>query len=380
MTAAMAVASAAATIVAGDALGRRWGGLPPTAGIVGTGVGALLLPRLIGRAGRRRGLLTGYGIALAGAVLTTLATVAHDPAVTGAGLIAGMLLLGAGNAAGQLTRYLAGDLFPADQRGRAIALVVLGSTVGAVGGPLLLPVTHRLADAVGVDPRAGTFLLGVGAVLLALVASLAAGTGPVRPFVAMPVRALLRQSAARAPLTAMAGAQVVMVAVMTAAPLDMHHHGSGLGAIGLVLSAHTLGMFAVAPLSGRLADRRGGGPVMLAGLCVAAGACALAAGAAQAGDGPHGVIYFGLGVAWNLAFVGGSTALSHGADPEQRLALEGAVDGVVWSIAAIAGAGSTVLLGVGGFRLLGGVAALIALGAAVAVAWSRPPTGAAASA
>jgi len=369
MTAAMAVASAASTIVAGDTLGRRWGGLPPTAGIVGTGVGALLLPHLIGRAGRRRGLLTGYGVALAGAVLTSLASVVHDAALTGFGLLAGMLLLGAGNAAGQLTRYLAGDLFPADQRGRAIALVVLGSTVGAVGGPLLLPVSHRLADAIGVDARAGTFLLGAVAVLIALLASLAAGAGPARPVVAaMPVRALLRQPAARGPLTAMAGAQVVMVAVMTAAPLDMHHHGSGLSAIGLVLSAHTLGMFAVAPLSGRLADRHGGGPVMLAGLCVAAGACAFAAGAAQAGDAPHGVIYFALGVAWNLAFVGGSTALSHGADPEQRLALEGAVDGVVWSIAAFAGAGSTVLLGLGGFRLLGGIAAVIALVAAVAVA------------
>jgi len=38
-----------------------------------------------------------------------------------------------------------------------------------------------------------------------------------------------------------------------------------------------------------------------------------------------------------------------------------------------------VLLGLGGFRLLGSVAALIALVAAAAVAWNRPPTRAAAS-
>ena len=48
----------------------------------------------------------------------------------GVGLVLGLLLLGAGNAAAQLTRYLAGDLFAPGQRGRAIALVVLGSTVG----------------------------------------------------------------------------------------------------------------------------------------------------------------------------------------------------------------------------------------------------------
>jgi len=374
MTAAMAVASAAATIVAGDALGSRWAGLPPTAGIVGTGVGAMVLPRLIGRRGRRAGLLAGYGVALAGAGLVIAASLVHRPAAVGVGLIVGLLLLGGGNAAGQLTRYLAGDLFAADRRGRAIALVILGSTVGAVGGPLLLPVAHRLAAAAGTPPPAGPFLLVAAAVGLAVIASVAGGRGSAHPVAPLPVRTLLRRPEARAPLTAMAGAQVVMVAVMTAAPLDMHRHGSGLGPIGLVLSAHTLGMFAVAPISGRLADRHGGAPVMLAGLCLAAGACAFAAGAAATGDTPHGIIYFGLGVAWNLAFVGGSTALSRDAEPDQRLALEGAVDGVVWSVAALAGAGSTALLAAGGFRLLGGVAAVLAIAAAAGVVWPRPVT------
>lgn len=40
-----------------------------------------------------------------------------------------------------------------------------------------------------------------------------------------------------------------MVAVMTAAPLDMHMHGHGPGMIGTALSKHTLGMFALSPLT-----------------------------------------------------------------------------------------------------------------------------------
>src|SRR4051794_37379415 len=59
--------SAAATLVVADAAGPRWAGLPSTAGIVGTGVAAAALPRLIGRHGRRRSLAVSYAVALAGA-------------------------------------------------------------------------------------------------------------------------------------------------------------------------------------------------------------------------------------------------------------------------------------------------------------------------
>src|SRR3954447_26277504 len=367
MTAAMAVASAAATLVVADNAGTRWAGLPSTAGIVGTGVGAAVLPRLIGGHGPRRSLAVSYAVALAGALVAAAAAGGGSAP----GLITGLLLLGAGNAAAQLTRYLAGDLFPAQRRGSAIALVVFGSTVGAVGGPLLLPSAPGLADAVGRAHSTGPFLLSGLAVLGALLATGSVPAGSSRAPTPVPLRELLASDAARAPLAAMVSAQVVMVAVMTAAPLEMHRHGAGLGPIGAVLSGHTLGMFAVSPLTGWLIDRRGPRPLMLAGLCAGAGAAAFAAGAAGAGDVPHGVVYFALGVAWNLAFVGGSTALSRGVDEDHRLALEGGVDAVVWSLAAAGGAASTVLLAAGGFPLLGATAAALAIVAATVV-YCRP--------
>src|SRR4051812_20671440 len=360
MTAAMAVASAAATLVVADDAGTRWGGLAATAGIVGTGLGAALLPRLIRRRGRRRSLAGSYGLALSGALLAAAAVAGHSAV----GVVTGLLLLGAGNAAAQLTRYLAGDLFPAERRGSAIALVVFGSTVGAVGGPLLLSSSRFLAETLGRADSTGPFLLSALAVLGALLATAPVPAGETQPPPAVPLRELLAARAARAPLVAMVGAQVVMVSVMTAAPLAMHQHGSGLGPIGVVLSAHTLGMFVVSPLTGWLVDRRGPRTVMLAGLCVAAGSAAFAAAAAGTGDVPHGFVYFALGVAWNLGFVGGSTALSRDADEEHRLALEGGVDAVVWSLAAVAGAGSTALLAAGGLPLLGATAAGLAVVAA----------------
>src|SRR5205807_583897 len=91
------------------------------------------------------------------------------------------------------------------------------------------------------------------------------------------LRAVVRTPGARTALGVMATAQVVMVAVMTAAPLDMHRHGQGLDAVGMTLSAHTLGMFAFSPVTGRLLDRAGARPVMFGGLFTLVVATVLAA-------------------------------------------------------------------------------------------------------
>ena len=154
MNAAMAVASGVSTIVVADRLGLAWGGVAATAGITGTGIGALALTRLTVRRGRGRALALGYLVGAVGAVVATGGAVTDDVAA----LLVGMLLLGAGNAAAQLSRYAAAELHTEDRRGRAIGAVVWAGAVGAVGGPLLLGATAALAVATAalVAPRPGT--------------------------------------------------------------------------------------------------------------------------------------------------------------------------------------------------------------------------------
>ncbi|MGP3931201.1 MFS transporter [Nonomuraea sp. KM88] len=355
MNAAMAVASAAGTLVAGDRLGAGWAGVPVTAGIVGTGAGALVLTRLTDRAGRRAALVTGYVAAAAGACLAVAGVVAGDMI----GLTAGMLLLGLGNAGAQLSRYAAAELHPAARRGFAIGVVVWSAAIGAVGGPLLLDVSGDTAAAMGFTSLAGPFLLASLACAAAALASVAAPSRPGRRDGARPsrareaiaprvsLRALARTPAARSALVVMVSAQVVMVAVMTAAPLEMHLHGDGLGAVGATLSAHTLGMFALSPVTGRLFDRFGARPVMLGGLLL----LAFSAGtAAFAPVRPVGL--FLLGYAWNLCFVGGSGRLARDLPDAERLHVEGAVDAAVWTVAAVAGLLSTVIMSAGGYGAL----------------------------
>jgi MFS family permease len=382
MNAAIATGSVVSTIAVADLLGTGWAGLPNTAAILATGAGALLLTRLMAASGRRTGLLAGYLVAAAGAVLATvaLAGAATSRPLVVVLVVGGMLLVGLGNSAAQLSRYAAAELFPPERRGFAIGVVVWSGTVGAVGGPLLLRPAEDAARAAGWAAPAGPFAF---VAVAAAVAGLAAATLPAgarrepgaAPFGRgpAPLTAVLAAPAARTAFAVMATAQVVMVLVMTAVPLAMHHHGHGIGLVGVVLSAHTLGMFVLSPVTGRLLDLAGTRPVTLAGLAL------LVAGAVPVAlvDSSRltGIAVFGLGVGWNLCFVGGSAVLSREVPAADRAAVEGAVDAGVWTLAAAGSMAATGLLAAGGL----GATALVAatLGALPAAALVTRPRAAA---
>jgi MFS family permease len=358
MNAAMAVASAVSTIVTGDRLGAGWAAVPNTAGIVGTGAGALVLTRLMARHGRKVGLTCGY-LASAGGAVLAVAAVARANIPT---LSAGMLLLGLGNAGAQLSRYAAAELYPVDRRGFAIGTVVWAGAVGAVGGPLLLATSSNAAGALGGPALTGPYLLAAVTTLAAaaVVGGLRTRAVPTGPAEDGPrLRQMARERGTRVALAVMVTAQAVMVAVMTATPLDMHMHGQGLGPVGMTLSAHTFGMFALAPLTGRLLDRFGARPVMIAGLLTLAVAVVLAAAIPENGALLRTGALFLLGYGWNLCFVGGSGRLARDLPESARAHVEGAVDAAVWGIAAVASLTSTMALSAGGYGTLAGIAGVL---------------------
>jgi MFS family permease len=129
--------------------------------------------------------------------------------------------------------------------------------------------------------------------------------------------------------------------------------------LGIVLSAHMIGMFALAPVSGRLADRFGGRTVIHVGI----GALVVASVAAFGAGHVSGLTFamFLLGYGWNLVFVGGSAMLSRELPADQRIQLQGAVDAVVWGCSAFASLGSGVLFGLGGYQLVAAIGAVLAL-------------------
>jgi MFS family permease len=373
MQAALLVASTASTLLFAAALGDRWAGVPGTAGVLGTAAGSIGLTWLMGRSGRRSGLVAGYAIAVVGGCLCIAGAVAAPLLAVG-----GLFLIGVGGAGSQLARYAGADLYPEARKGFALGAVMWAGTIGAVGGPVMLAPSSEVAELVALPPLTGAFLL---AAVAAVVAG-AVSAGLRRPTTRVPGRRAARTSLAhgllasrvtRVALVAMIVNQIVMVAIMIAAPLQLHHHGDGLATVGIVISAHVLGMYALAPLSGYLADKFGSGSVLVAGLLLAGGsAVALFTVPHLTGAGLL-VDLFVLGYGWNLTMVGGSALLVRGAPTGDQLRVQGAVEAAVWGASAFATFTSTQLFAVGGYQVIA-VASVALVAVALCYAVRARPT------
>jgi MFS family permease len=353
-----------ATLVARDITDdTAWSGAPGATVVLGAALGAVVLSQLMVRRGRRAGLALGYGIGVGGAVVATLAVVTASLPL----LLAGTVLIGFGNASNQLSRYVAADLYPADRRATALSTVVWGATVGAVVGPNLVAPAATFATAIGLPELAGAYLVPIVFVgtataltILALrpdpyeLADTSSGHDPrTARSTAVSLRSVVRRPNVPVAMVALVTVQVVMVLIMTMTPLHMTEHGHGLGAVGIVISGHTFGMFGLSPISGRLTDRFGSVPVILAGLAISAGAAALAAVAPPEGGVLLFVALFLLGYGWNLGYVAGSALLTRDLSLGERTRVQGVTDALIWSSAAAASLGSGIVMAAAGYATLG---------------------------
>ncbi len=361
------------SIVAQDLLGSpTLAGAPGATVVLGSALGSVLLSALMARRGRRPGIVAGYAVGVIGALVATAAVLFRSFPL----LLVGTLLIGFGNSSNQLSRYTAADLVPAARRASAIGMVVWGATIGAVIGPWLVPIASDLAERAGLPPLAGPYLVPVLFVAIAAILSFVllrpdpyeiADESAAQPNEAAPaagsdsIGTTLRRPAVAAAIVALVVGQFVMTLIMTMTPLHMTQHGHGLGAVGAVLAAHTFGMFALSPLSGRLTERIGPVRTIFVGTAVLALSGVLAAVAPPAGGDLLLVALFLLGLGWNLGFVAGSTLLSEHLEVHERTRIQGVADALIWSSAGAASLGSGVIMAAVGYASLGilGVAAVL---------------------
>lgn len=179
----------------------------------------------------------------------------------------------------------------------------------------------------------------------------AAATSPPRGGARESIK-LLRFPPVKLALTAMLCAQFAMVAVMTMAPVHLHLHGHDLALTGGVLTAHSLGMFALSPLSGRVTDRFGGGVAIALGLATLAGTALIIVVAPPGNGALLTFALFLLGLGWNLCLVGGSGMLSRALPAAQRTRVQGLVDALVWGSSSVASLASGWVFAAGGYSTL----------------------------
>src|SRR6478609_5554066 len=335
-------------LAAYDLAGETWSGMAATMSTLGAAALAIPLARLADRHGRRISLSTAAIVAAVGLGLCVLGVALSLVIV----LFLGLAAAGAATAAALQSRFAATDLAAPATRGRDLSLVVWSTTIGAVIGPNLAEPGEQLGLALGLPPLSGVFVFAVVAQLLA-AASYALFLRP-DPLVvsrelrlsSLPATGDVRAATearhgnpalVRVAIVAVSLSHATMVALMAMTPVHLVQGGATLSIVGLTLSLHIAGMFALSPVFGILSDRVGRIPTILLGQAMLICAAVITA----LGSDMHEAVIAGLillGLGWSASTVAGSALLSDAAPPADRVRLQGRGDLAMNLAGALGGA------------------------------------------
>lgn len=338
------------------------------AGAVVTWFAAFLIQRL----GRRLSFALG---ALAGAIGGAISvwSVFHGHFWS---FCIGTAGVGVFQAFAQYYRLAAADAVGVEFKSRAISTVLTGGVIAAVLGPALASWSKDLFPTALFS---GAYLMVALLSLLSMIVLLAfyrdteavgaavqAAAEPDAP--ARSTAEIARQPVFIAALANNVVGSMVMMFIMTAAPLAAVacHHGIDDGAN--IIQWHLVGMYAPSFFAGALIKRFGLGPIVLAGVALNL-ACALVAMASTSLPAFY-VALLCLGVGWNFMFVGGTTLLAQSYRPSERARTQGLSEFLRYAATALATLAAGPLLEHYGWSALNlAILPLLLICAVVSVWW-----------
>jgi MFS family permease len=380
--AAMSIGFVVSALIMAEILGSsRWAGASTAAITVGTAFSASALASYMSRKGRRPGLVLSYVAATVGGAIAVFGS--HRLSVVP--FLIGLVLIGVGQGGTNLARYAAADLAEPSARSKAISFVVFASTIGAVGGPALAGIAGDLGERwFGWDELVGPygfgsvfFVLGGIVIWLGLRPDPLVLSGGTTVDITKPKASftgdfaiIMANPKARLALIGLVISQAVMVMVMAMTPLHMKAHDHQVSTVGWVLSAHTAGMFAFAPLAGWASDRFGRiNAIFIAGAVL----MAATAMTALAGEAPALLMFPGLyllGLGWSFGMVASSALLTESVPAEDQVSVQGTADLVTSFVSGAAALGSGLVFDMAGYHILSGIG-IVASGLLLVAAFIR---------
>ena len=256
----------------------------------------------------------------------------------------GIFLTGIAIGIAQQYRFAALDECRAESHAKAISVVMSGGVLAAFIGPnLAIWSQNWFSQNVYVGAFVGLAVLYVLALLL--IVCLPLKQQATANQAAQNVRSygeLFQQPLFVAAIASGAIGYGVMVFLMTATPLAMHHHDYAFPDIAVVIQWHVLGMFVPSFFTGHLIKKHGLKPIILLG-------CALLIISALINSFGQSYVHFFtslvlLGIGWNFTFIGATQLVSLTYRPQEKGKVQGMNDFMVFTTAAIASlfAGQTV--------------------------------------
>ncbi|HSI25847.1 MAG TPA: MFS transporter [Aeromicrobium sp.] len=359
-----------------------WAGMATVMLTLGAAAVTVPLASYAANHGRRPALTLGWLGGTIGAATCVAAAVADSLPL----VLLGLVLFGSATAANLQSRFAAADVATPAQVGRALSVVVWSTTLGAVIGPNLTDPGAAVARAVGVPDLAGPMLFAAvgfgvaGALMFALLRPdpLAGSLGGERK------RGGIRQALphvtgpAALAIYSIATAHAVMVAVMSLTPVHLQDHGAALRIIGLTISLHIAGMFALSPVMGWLADRAGSRATIVIGQLLLIAAVFIGG---TAGDHAHGQVMVGLtllGIGWSASVIAGAALLTRSIDPAVRTLVQGVSDMAMSLAGAFGGLLAGLVIAWFGYAVLNAAAGALAVPVIILILLGRTKAPAAA--
>jgi MFS family permease len=346
--------SAGSLLVSSISKSESLAGLAQTTAVLGAAAMAIPLSRLTRIGGRRLALSTGYLVGSLGAIVAVIGGSTNTLAL----MLTGTFMVGSASASGYQARFAAVDLASDETRSRQLSFVVWGSTVGAVAGPNLMEPSGNVAESIGLPRLVGPYLLASVALMLAtLVIYLFLRPDPYlvhiqetheEGFTKISLttretfRNIRRNPSALFAMSAIAIGHFAMVSVMVMTPVHMAHFEATLTIIGLVISIHVAGMYALSPVVGLLSDTLGRRRVIQIGVGILLLACLISGRSSGANSFSLGCGLFILGLGWSCTLIAGSALLSESVEDDFRPSSQGTSDLTM----NLVGAGGGALAGV----------------------------------
>jgi MFS family permease len=366
----------AGTVAAGSLLvssiskSESLAGLAQTSAVLGAAAMALPLSKLTRYGGRRLALSVGYFVGVIGALFAIIGGTTRILDL----MLLGTFLVGAASAAGYQARFAAVDLADDQSRSRHLSMVVWGSTVGAIAGPNLRQPSGNFAQWLGLPRLVGPYVLAILTLTLAtIVISLFLKPDPyLTAMKALPIRTqdqakistldtlkiIVKMPFALFAIASIAIGHVVMVSVMVMTPVHMAHVNDTLTIIGIVISIHVAGMYALSPVVGYLSDSIGRIRVIQIGVAILLLATVVAGRSPGNNAVSLGAGLFLLGLGWSCTLIAGSALLSESVSEAMLPSTQGASDLIMNLMGAIGGALAGVIIAILSYGWLCAMAAI----------------------
>jgi len=284
-------------------------GFPNAVGVAGAVIGTQMFDRMSQKYSKNKALSNTFLIGSLGG-LVQISSLIIDSFIL---LLIGAFILGIGQSAALQTRYVASFVASESFKATALSLAVWFSVFGSIFGPRLVGEYSAVFENwLGSDLIVGYFIATFGMFLAGLSVLLFSQKDSAlnkKLVIEKSLKLSELDSTARLLTRILVLNHFVMVLIMSATPLHVKDIGETIKLVGTIISYHTLGMFLLSPILGKLVDKYGSKLFAVIGSLILILSCVVSLFNTNILFLKIGLYLLGLG--WNFTYIAISSAISN---------------------------------------------------------------------